>query len=387
MHLPSRRSLAVVYVGSGIVAGSISFALGQSKNLEVFRHASQALLAGRDLYDGSSVDWFKYSPTFALLFVPLALMPSWLAAALWGALNFGTAFAGIDAIMRVEESCDRRSRVAALASLPGIVIATDGDQANLLVAGAMLFAFSAFERQKTLSAAAAVVLGGLVKIFPLAAALFALLHRDRERSLFRIIVMLGVGVAMPLVVLRPAALAAEYGSWVSLLGADHANRGWSLVTVVRDLGGNAMTTQLAAVAMAVLPVVGALVVPGVFVDRRFRRQFAASLFILLVLCNHRSEYTSFVISAIGLGIWFTDGPRTTWRIALLMLASIAHGPIFVRDDPAVGGLLSVLAAHRLYHPLRLVPLVAVWILLQRDLLRALLDAAGRRQGASQSAAE
>ena len=76
MLLPSRRALAAVYVLCGGSAGAISYGFGQSKNLEVFRHAARALIAGRDLYDGSSVDWFKYSPTFALLFVPLAAIPA-----------------------------------------------------------------------------------------------------------------------------------------------------------------------------------------------------------------------------------------------------------------------------------------------------------------------
>lgn len=383
MALPSRRLLAGVYIACGIVAGSLSFALGQSKNLEVFRHASRALLAARDLYDGSSVDWFKYSPAFALLFLPLAVIPASLAAPLWGALNFGAAFAGIDAATRERgdgraDPSDTRTRIALLAALPGIVLATDGDQANLLVGGSMLFAFAAFERSRLTRAAAAVALGALVKIFPLAAALFALPHRERERGLFRVVAAIAVGLVLPLVVLRPAELAEEYASWLALLRADHATRGWSLVTIVRDLGGSALSVQLGACAVLLLPVLGALLVPT---DHRFRRTFAASVLISIVLCNHRSEYTSFVLASIGAALWFAEGPRTAPRIALLVLASIAHGPVFVHDDPAFGGPLSVLTAHRLFHPLRLVPLTIVWLLLQRALVAGIVEGIGRRLSA------
>lgn len=249
MTFPSRRALLVVYLACGVGAGVLSFALGQSKNLEVFRHASMALLASRDLYDGSSVDWFKYSPTFALLFLPVALLPRWLAAAVWGALNFGAAYGGIVAIGRDgDDDDDRRARTALLAALPGVLLATDGDQANLLVAGTMLGAFAAFERGRSTSGAVLVAVGAFVKLFPVAAVLFALPHRDRERSFFRTIIAAGAGLVLPLLVISPATLTAEYGSWLALLRADHANLGWSLVTVVRSYGGSATSSAFATVS-------------------------------------------------------------------------------------------------------------------------------------------
>jgi hypothetical protein len=370
MNLPSRRALAVLYLLCGVVAGLLSLALGQSKNLTVFCHASEALLAGRDLYDGSSVDWFKYSPTFALLFVPLAVVPRWLAAAAWGALNFGAAYVGMDLAC----ADDRRSRIALAAALPGILLATDGDQSNLLVAGVMLAAFAMWTRGRSVRAGVLVAGGALVKVFPLAAALFALLHPDRERSLFRILVALGLAFGMPLLVLRPDALVAEYASWLALLRADHENRGWSLATIARDHGLPVLAVQLACVATVAVPLAVALVGPT---TARFHRRFAALLFVVLVLSNHRSEYASFVISAMGLGLWLADGPVTKPRIALVVLAAIATGPIYVRVDPALGGALAFLGAHRLFHPLRLLPLVVAWGLMQTDLLRDLAPTLSR----------
>src|SRR5688572_3573760 len=108
MFLPSRRALFAAYAASGVAAGSISFALGQSKNLLVFRHASEGLLLGHDLYADGFIDFFKYSPTFALLFLPFAIAPAWLSAIAWATLNFVAAFFGIDAAM----PDDRPKRVA-----------------------------------------------------------------------------------------------------------------------------------------------------------------------------------------------------------------------------------------------------------------------------------
>lgn len=386
LALARGRFLLGLYLLAGIIAGVVSFALDQSKNLEVFRHASQSLLAHRDLYDGSSVDWYKYSPSFALIFLPLALAPAWVAAAVWGAANFGVAFAGIHAMTGADPrgvAPGGARNVALLAALPGVLLATDGDQANLLVAGLMLLACSAFARNRSIRGAALVILGFLVKIFPLGAVLFALLDRERERNLFRVIVAMAIGLLLPLIVIHPSELAAQYSSWISITRFDHAhNRGWSLVTLARDIGLPALSVQIAALTTLALPVIGAMTAPAP-PTMAWRRAFAASLLILIVLCNHRSEYTSFVISSIGVGLWFADARRTPASYVLLALASVAHGPVYVVDDPRLTGAFSFLAAHRIYHPLRLVPLVVVWAHLQVHLVRALV--ASHRRGGSSSA--
>jgi hypothetical protein len=170
---------------------------------------------------------------------------------------------------------------------------------------------------------------------------------------------------LPLTVISPSTLAAEYASWLTLLRADHANLGWSIVTVVRERGGSANAVQLLVGLALVLPFLASTAAPT---DGRFRRLAAAATVIAIVLGNHRSEYASFVISAVGVGLWFAEGRATPARIALLVLASVAHGPIFVRDDPVLTGTFSFLAAHRQFHPLRLLPLALIWLSIQRDLV-------------------
>lgn len=371
MPLLSRRTLFAVYFATGCAAGLISFALGQSKNLLVFRHASEGLLLGRDLYAGGFVDYFKYSPAFALVFLPFAMAPGWLAAALWSALNFVVAFLGIEATLPDEAA--RRS--ALVVALPGILLATDGDQANLLVSGTMLLAFASFERRRPSLGALAVAAGALVKLFPFVALLFALFHEERERSAFRVLVALGFGAVLPLVVLSPAELHAQYVSWLHLLGVDLANRGWSLVTVARDMG---LPARLAPAAGGALLVGTLLLGCARGADARCRRAFAASVLAACVLFNHRSEYCSFVISSIGVAIWYADGPKTPLRRVLVAVAAVAHGPFFAVLDGHSAGLEDVLVAHRLYHPLRVVPLAAIFAFVQVDLVRALLRGGERR---------
>lgn len=349
----SPRFLFFVWVLAGAVFGAVSLALDQSRNLVVFRDAARDLLAHRDLYAGTSVDWFKYSPTFALLFVPFAVAPAWLAAVVWGALNTGVAAAGLASVMP-----DDRTRSTALCwALPGVLLAMDGDQANLLVGGLLLLALAAYERGRSWHAAAAIVLATAVKIFPVVGALFALLFPDRERSLSRLLVTSLVALVLPLAVLSPPELAAEYASWGRLLAADHANRGWSLVTVARDLGAHALDAQIAGALLLVVPVLAAVAAA----DAEARRLVAASVLAFVVLFNHRAESTSFVLPALAAGIWLaTSGKPTKGRIALVLLAAIAPGPFFALPEPSMPGVLGFFGAHRQFHALRIVPLALLF---------------------------
>jgi hypothetical protein len=369
MQLPSRRAALALFLFVGIAAGAISWTSGQSQNFEVFRAAARALLRGDDLYAKNAADYFKYSPTFALLFVPFTWGPAALFAPLWSALNFGAAARGVEALFPGDV---RKTRMAQLVALAGIVVATDGDQSNLLVAGAALLAFAAYEKGHVWAAAHLVAGAASVKLFPLAFGGLALLLPRRERS--RAALVLGGAVfawfALPLILLTPAELARQYASWHGLLGRDHGNHGWSVMSLFQDGFGFDWTTgsiqMLALVVQAVPLIVGA----RLGTDRAWRRTLVCSLLCFFVLFNHRAEYTTFTIAAVALGIWYasSDAPPTPLRRALVVLAVLAPGPFLTRAEPGASGVVSFLAAHRLFHPLRVLPLLVVWATMQRELL-------------------
>src|SRR5258705_10791088 len=85
-----RRLVLALYVASAGLVTLQQAILGHSNNLSIFRSASRNLFAGRDLYAAhpdQHFDFYKYSPTSALLFAPLAYLPSSLAFLSWTLLN------------------------------------------------------------------------------------------------------------------------------------------------------------------------------------------------------------------------------------------------------------------------------------------------------------
>src|SRR5438552_15948294 len=77
-----RLLVLALYIASAALVTVQQAILRHSNNLSIFRSASLNLLAGRDLYAAhpeQHFDFYKYSPTFALLFAPLAYLPFPLA--------------------------------------------------------------------------------------------------------------------------------------------------------------------------------------------------------------------------------------------------------------------------------------------------------------------
>lgn len=364
---PPRRVLLAMYAGLGLVASMVSFATGQSKNLDIFLTAARDLLAGRNAYATTA---FKYSPAFAFLFVPFTWLPASVAAGIWGVGNFVAAFYGIDRLV----DDDREKRVALTVALLGIVFVTDGDQSNLLITGGMLLAFRAFEDERPALAGLLLAACAVVKIFPLLAMGLVLFDRRRWRAVPAFLLgVVGLTFA-PIAVVGWPIVRMEHVEWKKLLTHEAVeNRGWSLMGVVRDGLGLGWPN-------AYVQAVGALLVLLVFVavtfrrnEPRERRAAMAILLVFMVLFNHRSEYCTLVISSVGVAVWCASEPHSRgwmWaRRVLVAIAFLAPGPFYAVVTKGEAPLLAVLTAPRKFHALRMIPLLFAWIWMLVDLAR------------------
>src|SRR3989440_2992076 len=191
---PPRRLVLAVYVASTGLVTVQQALLGHPNNLSIFRPASLNLLAGRDLYAAhpeQHLDFYKYSPTFALLFAPLAYLPFALAFLCWSLLNGLLLWYALDRLLP-----ERQATLAIGLLYLEVLFAMQYGQSNALVAALMVLAFVALERGRQLEAATELALGAAIKLFPLALLPIAVCHPRRARF-----ALLFLGVATTLVVL------------------------------------------------------------------------------------------------------------------------------------------------------------------------------------------
>ncbi len=361
----ARRWLLALYATSAVLVAIQKGVLTQSNNFAVFRWAAINLLAGTDLYaahPGQHVDFYKYSPTFALLFLPFARPPFALALLAWNLLN---ALLLYYALVRLLPG---RPGVIALALVYlELLLSMQYTQSNALVTASMILAFLAFEHGRQLGAAVWIALGTFIKLFPLAGVALALVHPRRRRFA---LILAGLAVALaalPLVVVSPDALAAQYRSWRAIEAADTLNRGYSLMQYLYMWFGADWPNwpvQLAGTMLLLLPLALGRRRWG---EYRFRLRFFCSILVYVVLFNHQSETATFVIAFTGIAIWYVSSERNPWRtavVAAMLLAMLLHDveivPLWVKDQ--------IFVPHRL----KGIPCVAAWFAMQAELFATAL---------------
>ena len=351
----------MLWLASVVAATAQQGIAHHNNNFLIFRSASLHLLHGQDLYapyPTEHFDFYKYSPTFALLFLPFALPPFALAMLLWNALNAGALYLAIGMVLP-----RRAATVAHAIVFLDMLGSLQNVQSNALVAALIILTFAAYERRHTVLGSLATAVGTNIKVFPLAGASFAIFHPRKLRVAVALVASLVVHAALPLLVTPLATLLAQYRSWRAIETTDALERGFSVMYHLQlVLRGNLPNwpVQLLGVAALLAPV---LVRRERWREWTFRRVYLCSVLAFCVLFNHQSESPTFVIGVAGVAVWFASlerRPRWEW----LVFAAVFVGTVLASSDAMPDWL-----QRHLFDPYRFktVPLFIAWLEMQRRL--------------------
>ena len=213
---PFRWDLVVLASYVGIVVMCVltkgGILTGKEQNVfRILRASFVHLEEGTDLYAPDPArhrDIFLYSPTFAVLFAPFALLPFWLGLLLWDGLNVGLWWLAVGRLLPARSALIVRSLL-----FFEVLRTTQHSQSNALLTALILLAFVALEHGRQVGGALAVALGAFVKVFPLGAAGFALFHPRRLRFAVLLLVAVAVLAALPMLLVSPESWADQHASW------------------------------------------------------------------------------------------------------------------------------------------------------------------------------
>lgn len=343
----TRLWLLVVYA-AGVVVATLQRGVWNREHttFPIFRQSFLHLVSHQNLYasypaeqGGGAADLFKYSPSAAVLFAPLTLMPFPVALLLWNAANAGLLVYALTRLLP-----RRQANLALLLLAPEVFVSVQSSSSNGLVAALILLAACAYEEGRLVRAGYAVVVGAAIKVFPLASFVFALLQARRRRAIVAGVACFALVLLLPLLVVSPAHLLQQYRWWGALQARDATDMlfGLSLMRQLRDWSGITWpnwTFQLIGTGVFLLP---PLLRRDAWRNPSFRIQYLCSLLVYVVLFNHQAERQSYVIAAAGCVIWAVASPWSMDRAVLLVLA-LAGVPT--------------------------VPYLALWIVMHAELLR------------------
>ena len=314
--------VAALWVVAVIAATVQQGVVHQNNNYLIFRAASIHLLRGQDLYaayPAQHFDFYKYSPSFALLFLPFAVLPLALSMLLWNALNAGVLWVAMGTVLPRRGALIARAIVFLdmLGSLQNV-------QSNALVTGLIILTFVGYERRHTVLGSFAADVGAAIKLFPLAGVSFAIFHPRKVRVAVAVAVGMAALLLLPLLVTSPASLVAQYASWRAIESKDALDRGFTIMQMVQLLARQDWPNwpqQLAGVVLLVAPV---LVRHDRWPEWPFRLTYLCSVLVFCVIFNHQSESPTFVIAVAGAAIWFAalERPsRAEWALFGFVVAA------------------------------------------------------------------
>lgn len=332
-------------------------------NYVIFKQSFFHLIEGKDLYAQfveEQGDLFKYSPSFALIFGILSILPDVLGLSLWNILNAVVLFCSVCYLPRIDI---RTKGLILVFMLVEMLTSLQNEQSNALIAGLLIFSFGFLERGKYWLATLCVVSTIFIKVFGIVALALFLLYPNKLKLAYTTAFWIVFFTVLPLVVIDIDQFVFLYKSWANLLQNDHSiSDGLSVIGWLKSWFGwqvNKTYVSLAGVILFCIPLLKISSYPN-FV---FRILMLSSILIWVVIFNHRAESPTFIIAISGVALWYYAQFPKKENYILLVLAFVFTAlsptdlfPKFIRDEwmkPYV---------------VKAVPCILVWIKITYDLL-------------------
>jgi hypothetical protein len=333
-------------------------------NYLIFKHAFYNLIEGKDLYalyPNLFWDYFKYSPTFALLMAPLAVLPDVTGLVLWNLLNALVLFLAVKCLPLKDE----KTKVFILWFIAiELLTSIQNSQSNGLMAGLLVFSFAFFERRNVLVASLFIVLSFYLKIFGIAAAVLFLLYPDKLKFVASSVFWTIVLGLLPLTAVSPEQLTFLYKSWANLLASDHTvSYGLSVMGILQSWF-HLTPPKLLILGLGTILLLLPFLKVRSYRDLHFRYLLLASLLIWVIIFNHKAESPTYIIAMTGVAIWYFTQPRRTANLLLLIVALVV-------TSLSPTDLMPRYFQHHFFSPynLKALPVILVWLKIQYDVLK------------------
>ena len=298
------------------------FLLGQAtyyNNFLIIKQSFYHLIGNKDLYQlypGEYFDYYKYSPSFALVMAPIAFLPNVPGLFLWNLLNVLVLFF---ALLKLPGQTDRTRLFLLGFILPALITSLQNSQSNCLIAGLLIFSFILLEKKQIAFASLLIVFTIFIKIFGIVALSLFLFYPHKLKAVFYTILWMIILAILPLMVVSFSQLIHLYQSWSYLLTNDQQSSwGISVSGLLHAIFDFKFKTGilLAGVVLFCLP----LLKYRFFSDLKFRLFFLSSMLIWTVIFNHKAESPTFIIAITGVAIWFFSQKLKTVNVILVILA-------------------------------------------------------------------
>ena len=337
--------------------------LTEFNNYLIFKGSYFHLLHGQNLYGifpDEHWDFYKYSPTFALLMAPMAYLPNLAGLMIWNVLN-------VLAVCMAVRMLPFTSRVHAILLwfiVNDMVTCLSNAQSNGLMCGLMVAAYCCLQNNKAIWATLWLALATYIKVYGAIGFCLFLFYPDKIRFVLYAIFWNVVLLALPLIVTPLHTLVWQYHNWATLLMADASTAtgisvaGWLHSWFGIDAKG---VVSVAGLALFLVPFIRY----KLYRDELYKILTLAGMLVWVIIFNHKAESSTYIIAVTGVGIWYFANPRANWRTALILLV------FFFTCLSGTDFFPTYVKKHFVYpYTIKVVPCILVWCVIFVQLMTA-----------------
>ncbi len=273
-------------------------------------------------------DYYKYSPTFALLMAPIALLPDFPGLLTWNYLNLFVFILGIFSLPGINRKSALIMLLLCSLELLGSI---QNDQSNGLMAGLILLFLSFMEKGNSRLAILFLCLSVYIKLFSLVFFVLLLFYPNVIRNSIISLLWMSLLFILPAILSGFDYLLQSYKEWMVLLGSDHdSSWGYSLMGVLNSwfsLELNKILLVMIGLTLSLLPLINY----KNLIARESRYVYTGLWLIWVVIFNHKAESPLFVIAMAGIVLWFFNSDQSKadkiLLIASLVMVSLAFSDL------------------------------------------------------------
>lgn len=352
-----------------MVVISVALHMHNFNNFLIYKFTFWHALEQKNLYAAYPQDHFDvnhYGPIFSLIMAPFAVVPSlWVGVFLWHlALGLFLWWAIRQGTLTTEQKV-----VVIWLTAHEMLNALGMSQFNVATAAMILLSYSAIHRGKDMWAAFWIVLGTLVKMYGIVGLAFFFFAKSKPKFVMWLLIWIVVLMVLPMPFFGADYVAGQYVEWIKCLGekgqenllSDFQNI--SLLGMVRKIG-YAVSAGLPAYyevfesagknpdvtnwwwstwsdLWIIVPALLYSALPWLRIKQykyhAFQLMCLALVLIFVNIFSTGAENSSYIISMLGVAIWFIAVPwkRSRLDIGLLIfcfvLTSLSSTDLFPGD--------------------------------------------------------
>ena len=278
------------------------------------------------IYPNEYWDHYYYSPTFALLVAPFALIPSLVAPFAWGLFDAGVLYF---AIRKLPIRAFYQNGILLL-SVNEMMNASGNLQSNGLIAGLIILSFVFLLKQKEHSATLFLLVGFFIKLYGIVGLAFFFFSKQKSKYTLYLLLWIIVLVLLPLIITSPEFLLQSYKDWFASLSVK------SNFDLTRDMYTNMVDVSIQGMIKRVfnLPLLNKFyfIIPGLilfasqytkikyFNHLVYQLYILCSVMLFLIIFNTGSESPTYIIGVVPICLWYVLQRKTTLVNTVFIIA-------------------------------------------------------------------